>query len=219
MRIRHFVLIAIIAMLGPSSANADIGANADITPTATPGGPYAYQYDLTLHNMGDTDINTFWYAWDDSGLNFMTQYPWNIGAPYGWYASPTYEYDANNNYQYTWGIEWYNYYGSPVGAGQDLSGFSFQSDETPSELAGLSDIAPINPGDPAFPVGTSFVYQNYPPQQPGDNGYQFVVSPETVPEPGSICLSLAAGAVGIVLLRGIPLGRPRIAKEKPGCVE
>jgi hypothetical protein len=194
MRARYISLIAIIALSIPASAHADIGASADITPTATPGGPDAYEYDLTLHNTGDTAINTFWYAWDDSGLNFMNQYPDNVSAPYGWYPNVTYGYDPNT-FDYTYGIEWYNYYGSPVAAGQDMSGFSFDSNETPQELAGLSDI------DPSFPVGTSFVYMNYPPQQEGDNGFQFVVSPETVPEPTSICLLLAAGAAGIVSLR------------------
>jgi hypothetical protein len=210
MRATLFVSCAVISLVIPSLARADIAASADMTPTATPGGPYAYQYDLTLHNTGDTDINTFWYAWDDSNMNFMTQYPYNTTAPYGWYAIPTYEYDANNDFQYTWGIEWYNYYGSPVSPGQDLSGFGFQSDNTPDELAGLSSNTPINPGDPPFPVGTSFVYQNYPPQQPGDNGFQFVVSP--VPEPST--LTLCATMIGLV---GFGWGRLRSAKAaKPG---
>jgi len=32
----------------------------------------AYRYDLTLHNTGTTNIGTFWFAWDDSALNFFT---------------------------------------------------------------------------------------------------------------------------------------------------
>lgn len=157
-------------------------------------GVYPYEYDLVLHNTGDTAIGTFWYAWDDSGLNFLPSYPYNVSAPANWYGTVTYSYDSSFNY--TYGIEWYTF--APLAAGQDLSGFSFQTTDAPDVLAGLSNVTPINPGDPQFHVGKSFVYSSYPAPPAGDSGFQFDVLP--TPEPASLALFGCVGA-GLLLRR------------------
>jgi hypothetical protein len=183
-----------LGLMGTSSARASIMANVGMTSQQI-GGPYPNEYDLTLHNTGDTPIGTYWYAWDDSGLNFLPSYPYNITAPANWFGTVTYSYDSSFNY--TYGIEWYSFSPNQLAPGQSLSGFSFQSTDTPDILAGISSVTPINPGDPPFPVGTSFVYMNYPAQQPGDSGFQFVASP--APEPASV--GVITAALGGLLLR------------------
>jgi hypothetical protein len=188
---------AMVAVTPP--ARGDIMASANITSKT---GTFAsYHYDLTLNNEGDVDISTLWYAWDDSGLNFLPHVPQHILAPNGWYGFYTYDYLPAVN-AYTYGIEWYNYSGSPVPAGRSLSGFSFESADSPSVLSGTSNVPPLNPDDSAFAVSTTFAYMNYPPQGMDDPGVQFVasVAPLPVPEPAGVNL-FGAGMIGVLLWR------------------
>jgi hypothetical protein len=203
---RPFLTVCAVGLCaaGALPARASLISSVDMTSQSI-GGIYPHQYNLTLHNKGDTPVGTLWYAWDDSGLNFLPSAPVNITAPANWFNIVTYSYDPSSSY--TYGIEWYTF--SPLAAGQSLSGFSFQSTDTPATLAGISNVTPVNPGDPPFPVGTTFVYMSYPAQQPGDAGFQFVASPNGVPEPASLGM-VAFGACGLLMRR-----RKRIDRIRP----
>ena len=186
-----------MAGAGTGSVFAGIQASAGITSGT--GSYYPYQYNLTLHNTGDTSINTFWFAWDDSGLNFLPNYPAYVDAPYGWYAQLIDNSSTGVSDTEGWSIEWYNYYGQSIAPGQS-SDFSFESYDSPDVIAGISQVPPINPGDSPFPVATSFVYGTYPAQQ--DPGFQFVAGAAAapVPEPGSLGILGAVGA-GLLMRR------------------
>jgi hypothetical protein len=171
------------------------GTGASANYTSGPGTIDTYQYNFNLTNTGDTQISVFWYAWDDSGLNFLPSIPDNVQASDGWYGYPTESYGGGG---YTYGIEWYDYGAPALMPGDTLSGFSFESNDTPDVLASISDVTPINPGDPPFPVSSSFVYMNFPAQQDGDPGFQFVATP--APEPTAVGL-LALGTMSILARR------------------
>ena len=138
---------------------------ASATYTSVPSGP-DFQYSITLTNTGPTQIGTFWFAWDDlPDQDFMTSSP--IGtptSPTGWSALVTHFTGTG------FGIEWIAGAGAALAAGQTLTGFSFISPDTPTMLAGPSQI------DPAFQTTSSFVYQNFA-LAPGDPGFNFVVQP------------------------------------------
>lgn len=186
--------LALVAGLGIGKTLAGTQASASVSSGS--GTYYPYQYNLTLHNTGDTDIATFWFAWDDSGLNFLPSYPDYINAPSGWYAVLTDNYGVSDTTGYA--IEWYGY-GTALAPGQSLSGFSFESYDSPAVVGGVSPVPPINPGDAPFPVGTSFVYDTYPAEQ--DPGFQFVAgAAAAAPEPGTLA-ALGAGLFGLLLRR------------------
>lgn len=168
-----------LMMFANSEANAAIVATADMTAQSLGGG--VYQYNIILHNTGDTTIGTLWYAWDDSGLNFLTTHPTNITSPTGWSAFTT----GGGPY----GIEWTGS-SALLAAGGSLSGFSFRSTDTPAFVAGTSF-------DPSFPVGTTFAYIN---GAFGDAGYQFTVAP--VPEPTSLAF-FVVGGLGLLARRRV----------------
>jgi len=179
-------------------ACGDIQASATITNSQ--GYYYPYHYDITLQNTGDTPIATFWFAWDDSGLNFLPSYPYPISSPSGWYPYLTDNYGVSSVPGY--GVEWYAY-GTPMAPGDSLM-FSFESYDSPSVINNISSVPPVRPGDSPFPVTTSFVYQQFPAQQANDPGFQFVVSPPAppapVPEPASLAL-LVTSAVLLLMRR------------------
>lgn len=167
-----------VMMLASSGADAAIIATTDMTVQSLGGG--VYQYDISLHNTGSTTIGTLWYAWDDSGLNFLAAHPTNITSAAGWTALTT---GAG-----PFGIEWSHASAALLASGDSLSGFSFRSTDTPAFMAGLSS-------DPSFPVGTTFVYIN---GAFGDLGYQFTTAP--VPEPTSLAM-FAVGGMGLLRRR------------------
>jgi len=80
----------------------------------------------------------------------------------------------------------------PLTAGSSLSGFTFDSTETPAEL--LSAFTGMEPGT-GDPQSTAFVYSGAPLVGAGD---QFVVTPATAstPEPGTMLLTLT----GLILV-------------------
>ena len=114
-----------------------------------------YHYDILLKNTGTTTIGTFWFSWVP-GQDFMPSAPSNIAAPTFWGAATTHGGPSDG-----YGIQWVS--SNPVyylPAGQSLTGFSFDSAMTPSQLA-------------AGLVGTSYVYIGAPL---GDAGFNFMVT-------------------------------------------
>ncbi|HTU27270.1 MAG TPA: PEP-CTERM sorting domain-containing protein [Pirellulales bacterium] len=157
---------------GGGRAEADILASAAITAQQV--SPGEYQYDITLDDIGTTNIATFWYAWVP-GEGFLASQPTNITGPAGWTDTVT----------DTYAIRWEDA-ATPLVAGNSLSGFQFDSSDTPSEVFGMSVAYPTTP------VDTSVVYATAPPSGSSD---QFVV---TSPEPSTLAM-LAAGTLGLML--------------------
>jgi PEP-CTERM motif len=135
-----------------------------------------YQYDITLNNTGNTNIGVFWYAWIP-GDGFLHSQPTNIVGPAGWTDSVT----------QTYAIQWVNN-GNAFTHGTSLSGFQFDSVDTPSQVFGLSQAFPTTP------VGTSVVYIGSSPTGLND---EFVV--QSTPEPSTWILC-GAGMVGLLLV-------------------
>jgi hypothetical protein len=181
MKFLEIALASAVCGLLALPASAALVATGTMTDTQV--GPGEYQYDLTLHNVGTTTIGTFWFSWVP-GLNFMSATPTSITSPTGWTENVTTGPGS--------AIQWLG--GSNLlAAGGSLTGFSFQSTETPAQLAGFA--APPNQ---AFPVTTSFVYSGAPFS---DGGYQFVVPvPAAVPLPSA--LGLLVGGLSLASLVG-----------------
>src|SRR5262249_22707245 len=123
----------------------------------------------TLHNTGDTNIGTFWFAWTDTPANydFLPTTPSNMSAPAGWVFPITHNGFPGDGYA----IEWYNVSGAPIAPGGSAV-FGFTSNDSPTTLAGNSFL-------PNFKILTSFVYIGFPQT---DAGYRFVAS---IPGPAS----------------------------------
>lgn len=176
MRFLNIALATAFCALLANPASADLLATATISDSQI--GPSEYQYDLTLNDVGTTPIGTFWFAWVP-GLNFMSATPTSVTSPSGWTDHLTTGPGT--------AIQWLA--GSnTLAAGGSLTGFSFDSTETPAQLAGFA--APPNQ---TFPVTTSTVYSGAPFS---DGGFQFV--PSVVPLPDTFSL-LALGVAGSVL--------------------
>ena len=157
---------AAIAHAGPLSASATISAD-QVSP-----GVYDYSIDLT--NTGTTTIGTFWFSWVP-GAGFLSVTPSSVWSPSNWSDALT-----NGGASIQWTASSSSDYLQP---GWSLSGFGFESTETPAEL--LLDYTGSGTGS-GDPVLTSTIYIGAPfSSDPGI----FVVS-ET-PEPGTLLLTLS----------------------------
>jgi hypothetical protein len=176
------------------SLPAMAGLTATATYTDTQPTPGVYDYEFTLSNTGSTAIGTFWFSWIP-GRGFMTAMPSAVTSPAGWSDALTEE--AGTAIMWTTTSD-------ALAPGQSLAGFSFESTETPAELAGDDHAT----GDP---VTTSFVYIGRPF---GDPGFQFAATAlAAAPEPSTWALMLA----GFVGLGALAFGRSRKASAAPSA--
>jgi hypothetical protein len=128
------------------SAHAQ-GIAATATITTTQLNSTTFHYEMTLTNTGTTTIGTFWFAWiPEEG--FMDVTPMNIKSPANWTSAIT---DDDGSIQYVTN--------DLLQPGATISGFSFDSTESPTDLTGT-------PGA-TLPNDVSFIYSSVPLGGPG----------------------------------------------------
>jgi hypothetical protein len=190
MKLHQVVLATAAYALGAMPAGAaNPTATASYTDTLLSSGDY--QYNISLSNSGAAPIGVYWFSWVP-GAGFLSAPPANVMSPSGWTEQLT-----NNGAAIMWMSS------SPLGAGKTLSGFSFDSTETPAQLAGTFMGTGANHGDW---ITTSYVYTQLP--NPinlttlTSDGTKFVTNAAGrgtgVPEPATLALlglSLVALAV------------------------
>jgi hypothetical protein len=162
---RRLCLLLSLGLLGTlarTSPAAGLAAQAEITYAQVDAGTYRYSVDL--QNTGTTTIGTMWYAWVP-GEDFLASKPTNIMSPSGWTPVVTGGTPGDG-----FAIQWKT--SSPIAAGSVLTGFQFDSADTPSELASTSA------SHSGIPVGTTVVYEGQPFLDPGQ---QFVTNPVSDP--------------------------------------
>jgi hypothetical protein len=171
------------ALLATAASAAGLDATATYTDTRLSNGEY--QYDLTLKNTGTTTIGTYWFAWIP-GAGFLSAKPTDVMSPTGWTEKLTAKDGA---------IQWTTH-GSLL-PGASLTGFSFDSTETPSQLAGVFAGPGLGAGDP---VTTSYVYIAAPLKDPGHQFVTVSATPVGAPEPATLGL-LSLGLAGAMFAR------------------
>ena len=88
-------LAAAMLALGVNSALAALSASADIS-TSQSSAPF--NYNITLHNTGTTNIGSFWFAWNPTGYDFLPTQPLSVTAPANWSYTVTNLYPGYDGY-------------------------------------------------------------------------------------------------------------------------
>ncbi|MGN6366967.1 MAG: hypothetical protein ACTHN5_01775 [Phycisphaerae bacterium] len=184
------IAVAILCALFPAGAAfASLQADGTILPISSPTDT-SFQYDITLHNTGTTNVGSFWFAWVP-GLDFLPSQPLNVQSPAGWTANI-----INDPYSYYgdgYSIQWIA--NTPLPAGQSLPGFSFTSADTPATMAGYS---PIYFG--YYPTTTSYAYAGTP-ELTEATSFTLNVLPTITATPEPATASLTACAAARLLLK------------------
>jgi len=167
-----------LAACWQSSAVSRASISASATLTSQQLGPNSFEYSLTLHNTGTTNISTFWFAWQPF-YDFLPTDPSSAPAPANWTGNP-----IQDGFYGGFSVEWTTTT-SALAAGGTLSGFKFDTSDPPSVIEGISPEFPFN-----VPVETSWVYIGAS-QAPGDPGSEFTTT-TVVPEPTIALLAPAA---------------------------
>jgi hypothetical protein len=173
-----FVLVAAFAV----TAHADILATATYTDTQV--SPGVFDYNITLNDTGTTTIGTFWFSWIP-GTGFLSAVPTDLTSPSGWTES------LKPGTAGKVGIQWVTTT-DLLDPGDSLTGFSFESTETPAQLLLGFTGTPGN-GDP---VTTSTVYAGAPQVGTADT---FVAA--ATPEPGTMLLTLTGLGLAVLSLK------------------
>ena len=189
------VMIASITVVLASApkARATLMASATISTNQTSA---PFNYTVTLHNTGTTNIGTFWFGWVP-GEDFLGTTPTNFVKPSGWSATLNGG-GASDGHS----IEFVDS-GTLLAPGGTLSGFGFTSNDTPTQLSGKS------PFHSTTPVTTSIVYSGGPFS---DSGFQFTAT--VVPEPSAIVLA-AVGGLAVLAWCGLRNRQPAVFGAGP----
>jgi hypothetical protein len=170
-----------VMMFFPSVLLAD-GISASAGYTYSEISPGVYDYSLTLNNTGTTTIGTFWFSWVP-GAGFLSATPSSVVSPAGWTDTITSGGKA---------IRWTTV-SDLLNPDLSLSGFGFQSTETPDELMGNFPGPGTGTGDP---VTTTYVYIAAPLGDPG-----FAFDSMLAPEPSSWLLMLTGLGLAAISFR------------------
>ena len=163
------ILIGSALVFGTATLVHAQGQIASGTISGSGSGPYTY--DLTFSDAAGatSPIGSIWYSWVP-GQFFLPGDPTNPTVPAGWTANI-----VLNSIQFT-----ANSPADDIAAGATLSGFSYQADFSPAQLA-----AAANSGESvAYAAGIQ-----------SDAGNTFVVAVQPVPEPSGQWLLLSGVAV------------------------
>jgi hypothetical protein len=172
-------LLPIAAAFAVTAYAAGISATATITDSQI--SPGVYDYSVTLNNTGTTTIGTFWFGWIP-GAGFLSAAPTDVISPTGWNDRLT---NANSAIQWTTATDL-------LAPGDSLSGFSFDSTETPNQLLAAFPGPGLGTGDPET---TSFVYIAAPLADPGDQFAATISEVSDTTEPATFPLLLTGLAL------------------------
>ena len=164
----------------PAAATSATGVYA-----SQPNGPN-FDYNILLHNTGTTPIKTFWFSWLPY-LSFLPSVPNSDGAPAGWNAQIVQDTYGNS-------ILW-STPGAGIAAGDSLSGFTFNTADSPATLAGVDQYFGF------YPVTFSYLYSGEvaTPTSPLPAGAgTLTLTPGAVPEPAIIGMM---GLAAVMVLR------------------
>ena len=160
-------------------------ANAQLSAAAV--GARSFDYTITLNNTSasTSSIETFWYAWQPGGGDYLPSSPLSVQPPAGWNAVITGG-GVGDGYGLLFETST-----APLAPGSSLS-FSFTSPDSPAAVRGNS------PWYSGTPVGSSAVYSGHL------YGATETLVVEPVPEPSTLSLLWAGGLLigGLWLRRG-----------------
>jgi hypothetical protein len=167
--------LSLLLAIAATAAIAHAGTlSASATISGTQISPGVYDYSIDLSNTGTTTIGTFWFSWVP-GAGFLSATPSDVWSPTGWT-------DAITNGGAA--IQWIsNSSSSLLQPGWSLTGFGFESTETPAEL--LLDFTGSGTGS-GDPVLTSTVYTGAPFSSNPD-----IFAVAETPEPNTLLLTLS----------------------------
>jgi len=169
-------LLPLLMMVGSA-----YGISASGTISSRQISPTSYEYSLTLTNTGTTPIGTLWFGWFPA-YDQLPSHPTSFASPSGWTAA-----DAPDIFGVA-SAQWVTST-NPLQPGQSLSGFVFDTPDSPTVMAGTGLLG--------LPVEESYVYIGAPETDPG---FPFVPATVAAPEPTSLML-IAAAPMALLLRR------------------
>jgi hypothetical protein len=167
MRISKIAALLVLMALSPASVFAAINATASYTSQQLDA--THWRYSMTLNNTGTTNISTYWFGWVifPPIYDLLPSIPTNVQSPAGWNGA-----GLNDSIYGGYSAEWTTTT-SPLAAGSSLSGFTFDSTDSPTVMSNLSPVFG------AYRSDVSWVYIG--PSQ-GDPGLR-IQPTQLVPEP------------------------------------
>lgn len=164
------ILLGLMLAVGTALSVHAQGQIASGTVSGSGSGPYTYSLSFTDGASSTSPIGSVWYAWVP-GFFYLPSSPTSASAPAGWTATV-----SGNSVQFVASSP-----ANDIAAGSTLSGFSYQANFSPAQLA-----AAANSGRSVAYSGGLF----------SDAGNTFTV--QAVPEPSTLTL-LVCGAAGMWL--------------------
>jgi hypothetical protein len=163
-------------------------ASATITDTQINSTTFNYQIDVQDDADSANTVGTFWFSWVP-GKDFMDAKPTSVTSPAGWTDNITGGGPGDG-----FAIQWENTATADIlNPGNSLKGFSFDSTDTPAEIAGDSLLYP------GTPVLTAFTYDAAPFSDAGDQILVTLAAPVTPPPTSTVPLP-SAKWMGLIAL-------------------
>jgi hypothetical protein len=159
---RIVAMLAIAVVTPRTSIAAEQAAGVLLYEQGSAG---VFHYNIDVKDSGTTSVGTVWYSWIP-GEDFLGIRPTNLVAPPGWTVQVT-----NLGTSDGFAVQWINNNG-PLMPGKTLSGFAFDTTQTPAELAGSSPVFS------SAALSTTFIYSGAPFS---DAGFELNINPTAHP--------------------------------------